>query len=285
MKFRGRWLVTGATGLVGGAVCTAASLRGIEVIGLSRRNGLGHIRFDLRDVGGIPALLEKVAPDCIVHLAAVARPAEVEQQIEVATQLNVVATRVIAEWCKANDCYLIVTSTDLVFGGSGGPYRETDMPRPATRYGQLKLEAEAATLDNGGTVARLGWVLNDSSLDKVDFIQQGLAKLRDGETIVAVDDEHRSPIFSSLVAEHLARLTEIRYRGLIHVAGEDHTTAFNLLTQAARQRGLPAQLIQRGSRRDLLPKGRPADVRLDTSLIRSIFAARSPASELPVTTA
>lgn len=280
MKASERWLVTGATGLIGGAVCAAAgALRAPpQILRLSRRGAHSSLGHDLADPGSLPALLDELAPDRIIHLAAVARPDRVDRDQRLARQVNVAATATLAEWCRARGRPLIFTSTDQVFDGTkGAPYLEHDAPRPVTAYGAMKLQAEAAVLAAGGGVARMGWVLNDLTFGRPDFLRTALERLAKGESVQAVDDEQRTTITVSAAASALLTLTEEGFAGIVHLAGGEHVTPFQLIAAAARQRGLSTATLEPVSRQTLSPPGRPGDVRLATArnLAASPASARS----------
>jgi len=266
-----RWLVTGATGLLGTAVCSAAADRGIPTIGLSRTGGPFSLQHDLSSPQQIPQLLDRLQPDGVLHLAAMARPTAVERDPAAAERVNVDATRAIAEWCADNTRRLVFASSDWVFAGDQGPHREVDTPQPRTRYGRFKLAGERACIAAGGTVARLGWILDDRPIARGDFIWSGLERLRRGERVTAVDNELRTPISRSRAAKYLLEIARAPHAGVVHVAGHEHVTPYGLLHRLAQSQDLPTHLIQRGSSADLAPPDRPRDVRLDTSLLRRLF--------------
>jgi dTDP-4-dehydrorhamnose reductase len=243
----------------------------------SRGGRNGTVAFDLSDIRGIPAFLNHIDPDRILHLAADARPAEVELRAEHSVRLNVHATEAIADWCASKRRTLVFTSTDQVFGGVGlgRPYSEDDDPAPTTAYGRTKRLGEAAVLAAGGLVARLGWVTNDTSNEACDFIQRSLVNLRQGARVRAAIDELRTPINASAAASHIIRLTLLDVRGVVHVAGDKHVTPHAMLRRIAVEQALDIQLIEPVSYRDLSPPGRPMDVRLNTSLLSQIVT-RSP---------
>ncbi|WP_331089383.1 SDR family oxidoreductase [Phenylobacterium sp.] len=267
-----RWLVTGSTGLVGTIVSTAAARAGVHVVRASLSGRAGSLACDLRDARATARLLAHASPDRVIHLAAVSSPALAAEQADVAYDLNVRATELIADWCLRQQRGLIFSSTDQVFDGDRGPYRECDRPAPVTVYGQTKLAAERLVLAAGGLVARLGWVLNDRPAPRSDFVERGLVRLRRGEVLSAADDEHRTPVYGDELGRAVMRLAELDHRGALHVAGAIHTTPYEVLRARALQAGLDATAIRRISRRELAPPGRPRDVRLDTTVLLGLLA-------------
>jgi dTDP-4-dehydrorhamnose reductase len=183
------------------------------------------------------------------------------------------ATALIAAWCSRRRRGLIFASTDQVFSGSRGPYREADAPAPTTTYGRTKAAAERFATAAGGLVVRLGWVLNDRpAAPRLDFIEHGLTRLQQGAIVDAAHDEHRTPVYSSELSAAILRLAEIGQAGAVHVAGNVHVTPYELLRTRAVGAGLDPTRVRPISRLKLAPAGRPRDVRLDTTLMQSLFA-------------
>jgi dTDP-4-dehydrorhamnose reductase len=266
-----RWLVTGSTGLVGTILTTTAAQAGVEVVRTSLSGRGETIPCDLRDTPATLRLLDETSPDRVIHLAAMSKPALAHDNAELAHELNAAATGLIAAWCRDHRRGLIFSSTDHVFSGRG-PYREADVTAPATVYGETKVAAERLVVAGGGLVARLGWVLNDRPTARLDFIEQGLNRLRRGEIVSAVDDELRTPVYGGELGRAVVRLAELEQKGIVHVAGALHTTPYQLLRTRAGLAGLDATAVRPISRRELAPAGRPHDVRLDTTLLQGLLA-------------
>ena len=56
--------------------------------------------------------------------------------------LNVDAVGYLADACERINAHLIHISTDFIFDGEDGPYREEDFPNPLSYYGLSKLKSE-----------------------------------------------------------------------------------------------------------------------------------------------
>jgi dTDP-4-dehydrorhamnose reductase len=116
----------------------------------SRADGERIVRADLRDAAAVRALLERVQPDVIFHCAAERRPDRVELEASATRQLNVDATRLIAEAAAASGLWALYISTgwfgrvpdmcggdsaslicmgraDYVFDGTAPPYKPADV--------------------------------------------------------------------------------------------------------------------------------------------------------------
>src|SRR5205809_7983666 len=99
MSSRERWVITGATGLVGAAVSVAAAAAGVDVVRTSSSGDAGSIRCDIRNKRALFRLLDAKSPDRVIHLAALSKPGAVAADLALARNINVSATASITEWC------------------------------------------------------------------------------------------------------------------------------------------------------------------------------------------
>lgn len=269
---RPKWLITGATGLLGAAVSKSAATAEVDLARYSLRGRDGSTPLDLaRSPSTVVSVLNAENPDVVIHLAAISKPAQVERNFALAWRLNVGATQAIAAWCRRRGRRMLFASTDHVFDGLSGPYSEAATPNPQTEYGRLKTAGERLVGDARGLVLRLGWVLNDTDGLQVDFVQGALSRLRGGMPVKAVTDERRTPIFSSAAAELTVALAAGRVTGAVHVAGKDHLSPYELLMHRARTEDLDVSLIAPIRSIELAQAFRPKDVRLSTSLLDGLM--------------
>lgn len=258
--------------MVGPAVCAAAVHAEVEVIRTSLHGDATSIAADLCSSAALEAMLDAVNPDRIVHLAAIARPAVAAGNLALARRLNTTSTEAIADWCRRRGRWLMFASTDQVFDGTNGPYVESDPTCPCTVYGRTKADAEQAVLRDGGSVARIGWVLNDRPGGRADFVRRSLDQLRIGGAVAAVDDEFRTPISATALGRLVVRLAALDFTGVLHAAGPVHVTPYELVMRTAAAAGVPTTGIERTSSGRIAPFERPRDVRLDTSVLQRLLA-------------
>ncbi len=93
-----------------------------------------------------PVQIEKYLSDktvgAVLHLAAVCDMAKTEKDHDLTYRVNVIGTRNIAQAAKKYNKKIIYISSDYIFPGTKGNYKETDTPQPANWYGYTKYAGE-----------------------------------------------------------------------------------------------------------------------------------------------
>jgi dTDP-4-dehydrorhamnose reductase len=273
-----RVLLTGASGQLGSYIVRELIRSGHRAVLWSRGSGgrrydLELCRVDLTDAAGILAGLTASDPEVIIHAAAMATAEDVRNQPVMGWAVNVEGTRLLTGWCRDRGRRLVFTSTDLVFDGTRPWYREEDNPNPIMDYGRTKAEAEEYVLDSpGGLVARLSLLYGASSSGRQSFIDRALAALRAGTTQVFFEDEFRTPLDYGTAARALVRLAECDYPGILHVAGQERVSRFELMRRVAAALDIDRSLVRANRRQDVVfAERRPADVSLDTSRLAALL--------------
>src|SRR6266571_3715581 len=134
-----RWLISGASGQLGGHVLRALSHRcpGDYVHALGRASLPGaHVTewVDLRSGAAVTDLLRRAAPTRILHLAAVSSPLAAESDPASCHALHVDATRRKAGFAASRNGWMLDASSDFAWDGSGESHEEGDVPLPTNVY-------------------------------------------------------------------------------------------------------------------------------------------------------
>lgn len=293
-------LVTGATGLLGRPVLRACAAQpGWHVTGASfRRSGPGLERLDLSQTEQIPAFLDRLAPDVIIHAAAERRPDVSEKDPAGTRRLNVGATAALARWAAERGAFVIYISSDYVFDGTTPPYAPESPTHPVNAYGQSKLDGERAVLTAGCDAASLRVPILYGEVESLDespvtVLAKNMLNARPGERLAMEHWATRYPTNTSDVAVVLRQMVERRladrgFKGIFHWSGSEPMTKYEMALAFAPLLGFdPARLVP-----DATPPGagapRPKDCHLDASALerlgigrRTPFAAAFPAILAP----
>jgi UDP-glucose 4-epimerase len=152
MVRNGTVLVTGGAGFIGSHLVELLVEARRHVVVLDdlsrgRREWLPHnaelLQLDIRDMAGVQTAVEQIAPDSVVHLAAMHFIPAVEGAPDLARDVNVEGTRSLLAALNGRPPELVLfASTAAVYPDREGPIAETCDPAPLELYGETKLEGE-----------------------------------------------------------------------------------------------------------------------------------------------
>ncbi len=153
--------------------------------------------LDLRDPGAAETVCREISPSVIVHCAALTSPAACLRDPGLAREVNTGGTERIARAARRIGARLIYISTDRVFDGRKGDYREEDAPNPLGPYGQSKLAGEELVREilPGHPILRLPLMYGPPSPfsgSSLDFIFKGF---RERSRINLFIDQFRTPLY------------------------------------------------------------------------------------------
>jgi dTDP-4-dehydrorhamnose reductase len=206
-------------------------------------------RVDVRDAAAVAELVTDA--DAVVHTAYV-------QSGEESWTTNVGGSVAVAS--AARSVRLIQLSSDLVFDGRRGAYREEDPPAPVNDYGRSKAEAErrVAVLHPTATIVRTSLLYGG----RQPGMQERLA--REGTRFFV--DEIRSPVRVSELATAILELLDVEHAGPLHLAGADAVSRYDFALLLGAD---PSRIDAVTTTPD-----RPRDVSLDCSRARSLLRTR-----------
>ncbi|HTY91597.1 MAG TPA: dTDP-4-dehydrorhamnose reductase [Methanocella sp.] len=258
-------LVTGS-GLLGSDVIRVLG-KEHGVTGTFNRNPKqGAVRLDITDRGDTIRAIGELKPEYVIHTAALTNVDYCEDHPDEAAAINDMGTRNVADACRMAGARLIYVSTDFVFDGTKGMYREDDPVNPISAYAYSKLMGEYRVKELPGyAIARTSVVYGNARQNFVTWVRDSLVKK---QSIKVVTDQYNSPTLSYDCAEAIAALIKNNAQGIYHTAGGERISRFDFAMKIARFYGLDASLIEPVTSDTLKQKAkRPADSSLDVSKI------------------
>jgi dTDP-4-dehydrorhamnose reductase len=211
-----RLLITGAAGMLGQDVATAATAAGLETLTLSRAE------LDITDAGAVDEALSRTRPDVVVNCAAWTDVDGAEADEPAALAVNGAGAGNVARAAAGTDAWTIHVSSDYVFDGTKRePYLESDHTNPVSAYGRTKLAGEHEVVHaapHSHTIVRSSWLFGAGGPCFPATIMR-LASERDELSVV--DDQVGCPTFTGHLAEALVALAhgDAGAPGTLHVAG------------------------------------------------------------------
>lgn len=284
-----RVLVTGGTGLLGWWLVKVLAGKGFDVFATYHDKepvGLEEVVWlplDLEKPDTIARIFDKSRPDVVIHSAAYTDVDDCEVYRNRAYLTNYIGTLHIAQLSKKHNSYLVYISTDYVFDGSKGLYKEENVPYPINYYGLSKLLGEVAVLsllNKSSLIVRVSGLYGYSPTGKRNFGITVLDRLLRGEIVHAFIDQFLSPTYVPFLAERIVKITERQdeFTGTIHLAG-DRLSRYEFAMLVAGEISANPDLVVPTSISSVQFKAkRPKDSSLDTSKAR-IMSVSLPSQE------
>jgi dTDP-4-dehydrorhamnose reductase len=146
--------------------------------------------------------LKKTKPKILIHLAGLSRPMKIhDSNISKSVDLNIIGTANIVKICSKLKIKLIYFSTNYVYPGTKGNYKENSPLLPINNYGWSKLGGEAAVqLYKNSLILRV-------CMTEWPFVHKK-----------AFSDVKNNFIFHEKVAEILFKT--LSYRGILNIGGK-----------------------------------------------------------------
>ncbi|XP_075222190.1 methionine adenosyltransferase 2 subunit beta-like [Lycorma delicatula] len=269
-----RVFLTGASGLLGRAVHSTFLADGWIVYGVAfSRVKEGLHKLDLTNKEAVIKAITEFKPSVVVHSAAQRYPDLVEKDPDLATVINVDATKYITEAAATVGSRVIYISTDYVFDGKSAPYSITDKPNPVNLYGKTKLLGEEVTL----SVSKSNIVL------RVPVLYGPVEKLSESAVTVLLEPllnksktskisnyERRRPSHVNDIASICLKLSTgiiqgDDLKGIFHWCGSEEFTKYDIVIKIAKLFGIAHDHIQMDNSSGSSSTSRPYNTALDTS--------------------
>lgn len=232
-------LITGANGYIGGYL--RKSLKDSYDVIATDVHGEDYLLCDLVDRDSVYSLLKKILPDIIIHCAGTRDLVGCEKDPGNAHKINVETTKNIVDAIDGKNIKFIFLSSDYVFSGMRGWYREDDIPDPKTVYGKNKLECEKYIKGlQDYTICRTASVYGEGN-KFFGFIFNSLKK---GERIDVYNDSYFSPTYIGNLAEIINAVIEKDIHGVLHTAGRDRINRYAFAVKIAEFFNLDTSLIR-----------------------------------------
>ena len=267
--------VTGATGLLGPYVIEA--FNDTDVVTTARRGG--DVQCDLTDLDATRQAIGELQPDAVIHLAALTDVDLCERDPGAAKRTNVEMAANLAATIP-EETQLVYISTDQVYPGSSGPYRESDTA-PVNVYGRSKLEGEQAALRHPNSVCLrtnlFGVSRTDGRASLSDFMT---GMLRNEKPVTFFEDILFSPLHMRTLSDFIRKIVRDQLNGVFNLGCRAGASKSDFGFMLADHLGLPTRTVTvRVSTQVPDRAPRPSDMRLDISRIEAALQTVMPTLE------
>lgn len=251
-----RILITGSNGLLGQKVIDLCLSKGLHFLATSSGENryskcpaAKYQTLDITDEANIKAVFEQYLPTHIIHTAAMTNVDACEAQPEACDLVNRQAVYMLAKASQAIGAHFQLLSTDFVFDGEAGPYKETDQPNPLSVYARSKYEAELLLKDVQGLIYSVVRTIivygKGEQLSRSNLILWAKEALQEGKPLHIVDDQFRAPTWADDLAWACVRICELDQTGIFHISGPETISIYDIVLRVAAYYQLPTNRITR----------------------------------------
>lgn len=242
-------LVTGSNGLLGQKIIyqllaqkqyrIIAAARGANR--LNEQAGYTYHDLDITSEQQVHEVIDYYKPDVVINTAAMTNVDACEKDKEGCWASNVLSVKYFTEALHKNknqdyDPHFIHVSTDFVFDGTAGPYKETDKPNPLSYYAGSKLESEKITEQSGLKYAIVRTIIIYGVTDgnqRSNIVLWVKNSLTNGQSINVITDQYRSPTLAEDLAAGCLSIAERGATGIYHLSGPETHSIWTLAEMTA----------------------------------------------------
>ncbi len=254
-------LITGSNGLLGQKIVLAlVDDKEVEIIATSLgENRMEHSQgyiyeaLDITQIEQIAGAIEKHKPDVIINTAAMTNVDACESQKEACWAQNVTSVdyfvKVLADFEKQENgkkIHFIHLSTDFIFDGENGPYREEDKANPLSYYALSKNESEKIILSSSirWSILRTSIVYGIAHrMSRSNIVLWAKEVLTKGTPINVVDDQFRSPTLAEDLAQGCILTAKKGKLGIYNISGKTIMSVLELVYSVADYWKLDKSLV------------------------------------------
>ncbi len=217
------------------------------------KEGYTYFTLDITNENVVERVFSEVLPDVVINTAAMTNVDVCETKKEEAYNLNVIGVQNQIETIEVlnkaygKNIHFIHLSTDFIFDGTSGPYKEEDKANPLSYYAVTKLQAEELVIGSKikwcilRTVLVYGIVDAMSRSNIVLWVKQSLEKK---QTINVVNDQFRTPTLAEDLAIGCKLAADKSAEGIYNISGKDFMSIYELACTVADYYKLDKTLIK-----------------------------------------
>lgn len=248
-------IITGSNGLLGQSLLKLLlnEKEKYKVVGFSKgvnrsgRDDFDYVDIDLTNENLLKQNITEINPDFIINTAAMTQVDDCEDEKKKCDLINVNVVEWLTNFAQNLKIHIIHLSTDFIFDGQKGFYKETDIPNPVSYYGLSKLKAEQI-LQNSNidftiirTILVFGKVYNMSRSNIVLWVK---SMLEQNKEITIVNDQFRMPTYVDDLSLACKIIVDKKARGIYHISSNTLLSVFEIANQIAEVFNLNKDLIK-----------------------------------------
>lgn len=247
-------LVTGSNGLLGQKIVNQLKHRAdIELIATSKGENrrivqdFTYVSMDITSKEEVEEVMQKYKPQVVINTAAMTNVDSCEDDRDNCWKINVTAVDYLLKESIKHQSHFVQLSTDFVFDGANGPYKETDTPNPLSYYAKSKLASEELVEKSGYTntaIARTIIVFGTGdNLSRGNLVLWAKGALEKQSPINVVDDQFRAPTLADDLAKGCILIAEKNATGIFHLSGPETMSILEIVKRIGKYYSLSTDCV------------------------------------------
>lgn len=269
----GKALIVGAKGLVGAAISKYLRDAGWKTM---------EMDIDQLDVTNriqCQQVVKQISPDLVVNASAYLNADRCQRNPEKSYAVNVLGVRNLVETIRTGypNALFVHFSSDFVFSGEEGGYREEDLPAPISTYGMHKWLADEIVSASGVQhyIFRIASVIGVHPSGN-NFLQVIVRKAIESQDLIRIVSDLRiSFTTADFIAQKLVEILEIRpSEGLYHCVANGVCSWFEIAREGLNILGIDREIVPISASEYPFGAPRPMDSSLKNEKITSILGTQ-----------
>ncbi len=278
-----KWLISGASGLLGHQLCKYLETENQKIIGLHNKHTINIknvecIKTDFTDLKKVKNIISDYLPNVIVYASGLTNVDACEENEPLAKKLHADIPTALAITAQNNGSQFIFISTDHLWDGSTALVTEKTPTQPINVYARTKVLGEKQVLD-----------INPKSLViRTNFFGKGrpwrkslsdwiIEELISENAITAFTDSYFTPIDLTHLCKIIEALAKCKASGVYNIAGRQRISKYEFAHSLAIHLGLRTDLIRPGAIVDAnLRAPRPSDMSLSAKKVEDKLKIKMP---------
>ena len=231
-------LITGGNGVLGQELRVLLERCNFNIIatGIGPDRVLNHnhiyVELDVSSSNRCEYILNKYNPSIIINTAACTNVDQCEKHKNDCLAINANSINNFLPYVNKHHTHFIHISTDFVFDGVLGNYKENDDCNPLNFYGLSKLKGEQILVNQclTSTIIRTSLIYGPSGSNFLTWVKD---KLEHDVELNIVCDQYRTPTYVVDLSLVVLRMIELKKYGLYHISSGERLSIFKIVCNIA----------------------------------------------------
>jgi dTDP-4-dehydrorhamnose reductase len=267
-------LITGAKGQLGMQIIKMISSMNSELGPLNEAYKTAEVfgvdidELDIADLNSARKYILNIKPNVIINCAAYTNVDGCETNEDMAFKANAIGPRNLAIISEEIRAKLIHISTDYVFQGNGSkPYREYDIPKPNSVYGNTKYLGEEYVKQfcSRYFIVRTAWLYGYYGKN---FVKTIIKAAKENGKLDVVNDQRGNPTNAEDLAYHLLKLALTEEYGIYHCTGNGECSWYDFACRIVEYSNINCSVNPITSEKINRAAKRPSYSSLDNMMLR-----------------